>query len=189
MPIKPDDTIRPRVWVALALPILAGALVVVYFAMGDRKPSRRAAPIPTAEAVDVPAPTAAPPPAAPQASSTPAATVSATGSTLVTLPSARTAAASSADAIREIDALLARPPDSGQWTAEQKNAYRSKLIDDLNGRERILEREIAAAHRSGDKATEQTKTATLDYARRSREVLESSLHGAPGAPPATDAGP
>jgi hypothetical protein len=58
---------------------------------------------------------------------------------------------------------------------EQKNAYRASLADEMRVRERNLEAEIAAAHRSGDTATEQAKTATLEYLRKRREALESPL--------------
>jgi hypothetical protein len=77
-----------------------------------------------------------------------------------------------------------RPPGSEQWTLEQKNVYRAQLLQDLQGHERKLEREISIAHRSGDKATEQAKKETLAYVQRMDEVLEAPLSPAPP----TDAG-
>ena len=59
---------------------------------------------------------------------------------------------------------------------------------DLRKRERQLEWDIAAAHRSRDKATEQAKIETLDYVRRRREVLEGPLPAPSSVPPPTDAG-
>ncbi|HEY3816991.1 MAG TPA: hypothetical protein VGL81_07470 [Polyangiaceae bacterium] len=179
-----NEKIRPRVWLAGLAPIVVVALgVAAYLSMAGKKPAERHA-VATADEVETAAPAAVPAPPAPQPSpwtppSAPAAVPTAP------LPSPST----SADAFREIDALLARPPNSGDWTLEQKNAYRSKLANDLLVRERSLEREVAAAHRARDTATEQTKTATLDYLRRRREALEAQVRGTPDATPSPDAGP
>jgi hypothetical protein len=130
----------------------------------------------TAESVEPPAPVAV-------ASAPPSAQLPiAIASTLAALPSAPPA--SSGDDRQEIDALMARPPGSEQWTLEQKNAYREQLSRQLRTRERDLEWKIAAARRSGDKAKEQSKTETLDYVRRLRETLEAPLTAPSAAPSA-----
>ncbi len=72
---------------------------------------------------------------------------------------------------------------------DQKNAYRAQLAQDLRRRERQLGWDIAAAHRSGDKATEQAKTETLAHVQQAREVLEAPLPASSGAAPPGDAGP
>ncbi|MGD0528988.1 MAG: hypothetical protein ABSE49_27870 [Polyangiaceae bacterium] len=76
--------------------------------------------------------------------------------------------------IPELDAL-ARPRGSEQWTAEQKLAYRQRVFDDLDSKERSLEREIASARRSGDLTAFREKTDTLAYLRARRAQVEEML--------------
>jgi len=176
------DKIRLKFWLMCLTPVVAIAVLGVYLMTEKRPAPRRPAPT-TAEESETAAPAsvALPTPQAP-----PVAAQSAR-------PAAPTPAgpspSTSAEALREIDALLVRPPDSAQWTPDQKNAYRAKLVDELTARQRTLEREIAAAHRSGDTATEQTRTATLDYLRRRREVLEAAIASPPPGAAIADAGP
>ena len=179
MTTRTDSKIRPVVWVMGLPPFVAIAAVGAYLLVPDRRP---AAQRPTTEspASLVRAPVAtesSPPPPQPPPLPLPAALPSA----LAALSSA--APSGSADDRNDIDALLARPPGSEQWTVDQKNAYRAQLAHELRGRERQLQWDIAAAHRSGDKAEEQAKTETLAYVQRTREVLEAQLPALP-----TDAG-
>lgn len=172
MPAGRDQKIRLRVWLVSLAPIVAVAATGVYL-MADKKPAARHAVQAIADETATPAPVPVPAPQAPQAG--PVAAPSERAATTVVAPSPSASDA----ALREIDVLLARPPDSGRWTLNQKNAYRAKLVDELQRRQRTLEREIALAHRSGDTATEQTKTATLDYLRRHREALEGAMASPP----------
>ena len=182
LPQGPDSRIRLRFWLVGLIPIVAIGVLGAYW-MAEKKPAtRRTAPASAEEIAATPAPASAAPPT-PQATS-----VAATNARAAPPVPAAPGLSSSAEALREIDALLVRPPDSGQWTPEQKNTYRAKLVDELAVRQRTLEREIAAAHRSGDTATEQTRTATLDYLRRRREVLEAAIASPPGGG-AADASP
>jgi hypothetical protein len=174
-----DQKIRLRVWAVSLTPIIAIGVLGVYL-MTEKKPvARRADPATaapaTAEETETPALVSAAPPTPPPPPVTAQSSARAAAPTTPAAPSP----SSSAEALREIDGLLQRPPDSAQWTPDQKNAYRAKLIDELSVRQRKLEREIAAAHRSGDTATEQTATATLDYLRRRREVLEAAIGSQP----------
>jgi hypothetical protein len=171
-----DSKIRPIVWVMGLTPFVAIAAVGVYLLVPDRRPVAHHPVAATPASVEPPAPVAAQPVPSP----TPL-PVAALPSALAALPTA--APSGSADDRKDIDALLARPPGSEQWTLEQKNAYRAQLAHDLRGRERQLAWDVAAAHRSGDRATEQAKTETLAYVQRTREVLETQLPA-----PATDAG-
>jgi type IV secretory pathway VirB10-like protein len=182
MPEGRDHKIRLRVWLLCLIPIVAIGVLGVYLVAEKKPAARRTAPA-TAEETETPAPVSVAPPT-PQAPPVPAQSARAAAPTPAA-PSPST----SAEALREIDQLLVRPPDSGQWTPDQKNAYRAKLIDELTVRQHRLEHEIAAAHRSGDTATEQTRTATLDYLRRRREVLEAAVGSPPGEGAAADAGP
>ena len=77
--------------------------------------------------------------------------------------------------------MFALPPGSEQWSDEQKKAYRVKTFEDLDKRERTLQSEIAAAKRSGDRETEQRKTATLSYLRQKRAEVEGMLQHGNGA--------
>ena len=182
MVTRTDSKVRPIVWLMGLTPFVAVAAVGVYLLQPGQKPAalRPTAAIPGS--VQPPAPVATepapPPPPQPLRVALPSA--------LAALPSA--APSGSADERREIDALLVRPPGSEQWTVDQRNAYRAELAQELRRRERKLGWDIAAAHRSRDKATEQAKTETLAYVQRMGEVLEAPLPPASGAAPPGDAG-
>jgi hypothetical protein len=186
MPPTTDARIRPIVWLLGLTPfVLVIAIGVYLLAPGEHAPARRStvAPAPTESPASMasmaadPAAPAVPPPATP-----PVALASAAAAP----PSA--APAGSADERREIDALLVRPPGSEQWTDEQKIAHRAQVAQELRRRERDLEWDIAAAHRSGDTARERAKADTLDHVRRLREALEAPLQAPSGAPLPADAG-
>jgi uncharacterized protein YkwD len=176
MTTRTDGKIRPIVWLMGLAPFVVVAAVFAYLLLPDKKPMAQRPAAATAPPVEPLAPAAlpqAPPPIAlPSAASA--------------LPSA--APSGTADERAEIDALLVRPPGSEQWTVDQKNAYRAQLSQDLRGRERKLEWDIAAAHRSRDRATEQAKTETLAHLRQVREVLEGPLPAPSGAALPADAG-
>ncbi|MGH7295074.1 MAG: hypothetical protein ACRELB_09080 [Polyangiaceae bacterium] len=165
------EKIRLRVWLVLAAPILvAGAVLTYLMAPHDRATRRAATPDPPAETQEAPAavtvaPTRTSPPGAPAPSP-----VLHAGSP----PTAPATSASSPapEPIPEIEALYGHPLGSEGWSEEQKEAYRRQRFDDLDAKERALEREIAAARRSNDTATEQKKTATLAYLREQRAEIE-----------------
>ncbi len=177
---RTDGKIRPIVWLLGLTPFVVMAAIGVYL-LTPSKPQASQRPTAAATEPVEPAKAVAVESALPSAQSP-----IAIASTLAALPSA--APAGSGDDRRDVDALLARPPGSEQWTAEQKTAYRAQLSRDLRRRERDLQWEIAAAHRSGDKAKEQSKTETLDYVRRMREVLDAPLAAPSAAPTPVDAG-
>jgi hypothetical protein len=88
-------------------------------------------------------------------------------------------AAPSADAaiatekIPELQAFFnSPPPDSDEWSPEQKKAYRDRLFANLDARERALERELAFAESRGDSETAALKRATLARLRATRAKLE-----------------
>jgi hypothetical protein len=177
-----DSKIRPIVWLMGLSPFVVVAAIFVVLLRPEKRPAkeRPAATTVTPPSAEVPAPVAAPlAPPTPAASPPPPVPFA---SALAALGGP--APSGSADERKEIDALMVRPPGSEQWTLEQKNVYRAQLLQDLQGRERKLEREISIAHRSGDKATEQAKKETLAYVQRMDEVLEAPLSPAPP----TDAG-
>jgi hypothetical protein len=181
MSTRTDGKIRPIVWLLGLTPFVVMAAVGVYLLTPGKPQAVQHATAAPTDSVEPPTPVAV-------ASALPSAQLPiAIASTLAALPSA--APAGSGDDRRDIDALLVRPPGSEQWTVEQKNAYRAQLSQDLRRRERDLQWEIAAAHRSGDKAKEQSKTETLDYVRRMREVLEAPLTAPSAAPPPADSAP
>ncbi len=179
MSTQTDGKIRPIVWLMGLTPMVVVAVVFVYLLSPGNRPAPLRPTAASAGSSEPPSPSAtelAPPPP-----SVPVAPPLALPSVLAALPSA--APSGPADERRDIDALLVRPPGSEQWNVDQKNAYRAQLAHELRGRERQLEWDIAAAHRSRDKATEQAKTETLAYVQRTREVLEAQLPVLP-----TDAG-
>ncbi len=176
---RTDTKIRPIVWLMGLTPFVAVAAIFVYLLQPDKKPvalrpTALVAASPESQAPVVPAPLPSPTPSPlPQPVAIP--------SMVAALPSA--APSGSADERAEIDALLARPPGSEQWTVDQKNAYRAQVAHELRSRERKLEWEIAAAHRARDSAKEQAETDTLAYARRMGDVLAAPIN-----PPSSDAG-
>lgn len=182
MPTRTDGRIRPIVWLLGLTPFVAIAAVGAYLLMPDTQgPARR----PTASSPDPAEPRA---PVASESAPPPAPLPVVLPSAVAALPSAAPSGSTSADERRAIDALMARPPGSDQWSDEQKNAYRAQLAHELRSRERNLEWEVAAARRSGDKAREQSETETLDYVRRLREVLETPVATPSGAASPADAG-
>ena len=179
-----DSKIRPIVWLMGLTPFVVVAAVVAYLLQPDKKQARQRPTLATVTppTVEVPAVVSAPlAPPTPTPTPTPAVAIGKiTRMTALAAP----APSGSADERQEIDGLMVCPPGSEQWTLEQKNVYRAQLLQDLQGRERKIEREISIAHRSGDKATEQAKKETLAYVQRMDEVL-----AAPLSPPLpTDAG-
>jgi hypothetical protein len=151
--------IRLRVWLIGVPPILllAGIVVWLVTTATARKPPPVRAPLATTG--PVPATVTLPAAAAPG----PVAAVVA--------PTASNTPVPPPEPIPELDALRP-PPGSLAWTADQKLAYRQKALDDLATRERLLEREVAAAHQRGDTNTEQAKAATLAYLRAKRAEAE-----------------
>jgi hypothetical protein len=180
MVTRTDSKVRPIVWVMGLTPFVAVAAVGVYLLQPGQKP---AALHPTAA---IPGSAQPPAPVATEPAPPPQPLPVALPSALAALPSA--APSGSANERREIDALLVRPPGSEQWTVDQRTAYRAQLAQELQRRERKLGWDIAAAHRSRDKATEQAKTETLAYVQRMGAVLEAPLPAASGAAPPGDAG-
>ena len=176
-----DGKIRPIVWLMGLTPFVVVAAAFAYLLLPDKKPAPQH-PTVTAPASFEPAAPVAMDPAPP-----PQVLPVALPSAVAALPSAPPSS-SPLDERREIDALLVRPPGSEQWTVDQRNAYRAELAQELRRRERKLGWDIAAAHRSRDKATEQAKTETLAYVQRMGEVLEAPLPPASGAAPPGDAG-
>lgn len=180
-----SQRIRMRVWL-LGLSPFAAVAVVLALVFMQRGAPRATRPVaagsaeaveptapPTPTVMPLPVPTVAPTPSPAQPA--PAVSVAATASSeslkaeaLVLGP-----AGDPPEPIPELDALLRPPPQGSQrWTPEEKEAYRRKLFDDLDARERTLERELAAAKRSGDKATADRKSATLSYLRAKRDALQ-----------------
>ena len=92
--------------------------------------------------------------------------------------------------IPELDPAALRPPGSQSWSPEQRAAYKQRLFDEMDARERSLQRDIVAAQRAGDTDTEQRKKLTLAYLRHKRADIERFLGRVPPpAPPDTgDAG-
>jgi hypothetical protein len=86
--------------------------------------------------------------------------------------------------IPELEPATLRPPGSQSWSPEQKAAYKQKLFDDMDARDRSLQRDIVAAHKAGDTETEQRKKLTLAYLRHKRADIERFLgRAAQAAPP------
>lgn len=174
--------IRLRVWLLGLSPfvVLAAILALVFAQRGaPRATSALASSTPEREALPSGAALVVPPPPLPVPSP----------SSASPQPTMAVAAASSAsvspDAVElgpigdppeplpEIDALLRPPPpESKDWSPEQKEAYRRKVFDDVDARERTLERELAAARRSGDRVTADRKSATLSYLRAKRDAIQ-----------------
>lgn len=75
--------------------------------------------------------------------------------------------------IPELAAISSRPSGSEQWSPDEKQAYRDRVMASLDDRQRILERELATARRAGDSDTAARKEATLEYLRRRIAKLES----------------
>jgi hypothetical protein len=73
--------------------------------------------------------------------------------------------------IPELDELTP-PKGSPDASTEDKLAYRQKVFADLDAKERSLEREVAAARRSGDAAMFKQKSDTLAYLRARRQQVE-----------------
>ncbi len=169
------DKIRLWVWLAGLGPIVVVAGVAVYLLVPHDKPGARSASATASEPADQGTPTAALP--TPTFASSP---LPPTAPRPVPMPTSAPAASSSTledppEPIPELDPHALRPSGSEQWTAEQKNVYRQKFFDGLDTRERTLEKELAAAQRSGDKATEQKKRETLSYLRQRRGEIERML--------------
>jgi len=166
------DKIRPWVWLAGLGPIVVVAGIAVYLLVPRDKPVAR--PATANEPAEQVSPAAAALPTPTFASSRPLPT------TPPLVPVSAPAGSSSTladppEPIPELDPHALRPSGSEQWTAEQKNVYRQKFFDGLDTRERTLEKELAAAQRSGDKATEQKKRDTLSYLRQRRGEIERML--------------
>lgn len=169
------EKVRLRVWLLGGLPIvLVVAVVALVVGITRKKPAPAHAlaaktnELPTATTV------------AEQESAVPFAPAVAT----VTAPPrpapaaiAPPTAASSGESPEPIPELseLHRPPGSEGWTPEQKAEYRRKVFDDLDARERTLEREEAAARRAGDSETERRKATTLAYLRDKRALVERMM--------------
>jgi predicted component of type VI protein secretion system len=170
------DKIRLWVWLAGLGPIVVVGGVGVYLLMPRDKPGGRPAPATASEPAEQVTPAVAALPTPTFASSPPAPTAPRP------VPVSAPAASSSMldlgpppEAIPELDPHALRPRGSEQWTAEQKSVYRQKFFDGLDMRERTLEKELAAAQRSGDTATEQKKRETLSYLRQRRGEIERML--------------
>jgi hypothetical protein len=168
------DKIRPWVWLAGLGPIVVVAGIAVYLLLPRDKSVARPAPATASEPADQVTTAAAALPTPTVASSRPPATAP------MPVPVSAPAASSSTladppEPIPELDPHALRPSGSEQWTAEQKNVYRQKFFDGLDTRERTLEKEVAAAQRSGDKATEEKKRETLSYLRQRRGEIERML--------------
>ena len=173
MTANTDSKIRPVVWLMGLGPFVVVVAVGVYLLLPGKKPAPRPITAVQASVESPPRVATEPTPLAPPQSA-------ALPSALAALPGA--APSGSADERGEIDALLVRPPGSEQWTLDQKNAHRAQLDQELRRRQRQLEWDIAAAHRSGDKATEHAKTETLAHVQQLREVLEAPIPAPSGAP-------
>jgi hypothetical protein len=118
-----------------------------------------------------------------------AATSSATSSiatpprpSLIPTPVASLVAATDASAtaiapepIEELAAFFRSPPGAAEWTPEERRAYRQKLVDDLDARERTLEAELRAAERAGDKTKAEQKRVTLASLRSRRAAIDSAI--------------
>jgi hypothetical protein len=161
--------IRLRVWLIGVPPILllAGIVVWLVTTATARKPPPVRAPLATTGPVDS---TPTDRPAVPATVTLPAAAAPGPVAAVVA-PTASNTPVPPPEPIPELDALRP-PPGSLAWTADQKLAYRQKALDDLATRERLLEREVAAAHQRGDTNTEQAKAATLAYLRAKRAEAE-----------------
>jgi len=184
------DEIRLRVWLIGTVPVLVLVGVVVLLVAPPGKGKRTATPVPvsageTAEPVPFAAapppqtvmPTPPPPPPPPAVVPVAVATGGANTFGEKALPP---------EPIPELDELTP-PRGSEQWTPDEKRAYREKVFDHIRGRERSLDREVAAAQRSGDAKTAQQKMATLSYLRARRVALEKAI--AEQQAQAVDSGP
>jgi len=174
------DRIRPGVWLAGLVPIVLVVGIVVAVVAVPRKKQVAA---PAAQTTE-PGPSAPPEVAAlaPGATGTAQPPPSrAPPSTAAPSPppvsSAVLLSGPPPEPIPELDALYTRPKGSDQWTAEQKLAYREKLLKDLDGKERSLRSEIAHARSTGDAAAEKEKAATLSYLRARRAQFEGMIRG------------
>jgi len=181
------DEIRLRVWLIGTVPVLVlvGVVVLLVAPPGKGKPTATPAPVSageTAEPVPFAAappprtvmPTPAPPPP------TPPAVVPVAVATAAANASGEKAAPP--EPIPELDEL-SPPRGSEQWTPDEKRAYREKVFDHIRGRERLLERELAGAQRSGDAKTAQEKMATLAYLRTRVAAVEKAIAAQPGQAP------
>jgi hypothetical protein len=167
------EPIRLRVWLAIAAPVVVVGGLAAWWLAPHEKPARRAS-----SAASEPEP----PPAVPVASAAPASAPVAppVATALAPRPAAwppvpsvpATGVGPPPEPVPEVEALWGHPAGSEGWSAEQKAAYRKQRFDDVAARERTLEGEIANAHRVGDIATEQKKTATLSYLRDQRAEVE-----------------
>jgi hypothetical protein len=180
------DKIRLRVWLAAIGPIVLVAALVAYLLMPHEKPAARGAPETASGGIETPTPGALPVPTPTRAASAPLPTP-APGPVATSVPVGSSAALGPpSEPLPELDALYGRPRGAEGWSDDQKSAYRKKVFDDLDAKERTLEREIAAAHRAGDTGTEQEKTATLSYLRQKRaeaeELMRARLEAGPPVP-------
>jgi hypothetical protein len=168
------DPIRLRVWLLVAVPVIAlgGALFVFL------RPEKKPAPHPTRTADEsMEATSVSPPP--PRAAGTAPALPPPPAASVV----GKSAPVSSSDLLRgpppepipELDAFNGRPRGSDEWSTEEKLAYRRKAFDDLQTKERSLRAEMMAAGRAGDTAKQAEKQATLRYLEARRAQVEDLL--------------
>jgi len=167
------------VWLVAAVPVGVILAIVVSFwpsaARKDARPPRpRDEPPPSATAAALPPPEVVPadprpPPSAPAPSAPPAAP-----SPVASAPAAPPEdAGPRPEKIPELAAFSSRlPPDADEWTPEQKQAYRDRLFQRLEERERALEREVAFAESRQDEEALATKRATLAYLRAEKAKLD-----------------
>ena len=166
------ERIRLKVWMLGLGPIVLVLLgIAVVATWGGSPGSAQRTPVAAAESLERP-PSAPPPPmpiAAPSGSPLqPAATVAPTAAATA---SAAVVANVEPEPIPELDEMRT-PPGSQGWSRQQKLDYMQKVLDHLTAREDELEREVAAAQRARDPATEQRKAATLAYLKTQKASFE-----------------
>ncbi|HEY5243104.1 MAG TPA: hypothetical protein VIJ22_16605 [Polyangiaceae bacterium] len=169
------DKIRLWVWLAGLGPIVVVGGVAVYLLRPHDRSGGRPAPATASEPAEQGTPAAAALPTPTFASSPLPATAPRPVPVSVPATSSSITLEPPPEPIPELDPHSLRPSGSEQWTAEQKNVYRQKFFEGLDVRERTLEKELAAAQRSGDTATEQKKRETLSYLRQRRGEIERML--------------
>ena len=186
------DKIRLRVWVLGFAPIvLVGAGVAFVYLPGapSRRPPVAVGPLAASEPEPAPppSPVAALPPQLPAVNTNLPPSQPAPTMTLSVDPYG-SVSGPPPEPIPELDPLVMRPPGSQLWTPEQKAAYKQHVFEEMDARDRSLQKDIAAAQRAGDVETEQRKRLTLAYLRHKRADIERLLSRSPPPPPPADPG-